>query len=415
MTISTAGMIEAVRTAANMTKTQEEQDVLNSIANRIEILTAANAGMDFQLNSIRAALNIPINISVQAGVIAETTRLNEEVLSLRSQLSESVALANKLRRTAKEHQEENQLLRTELADQEKQPPFMYGIADPDGKAYFDEFCVSADRGLVEDAVNNLNHDREDGDELNYSAVALYRAPPLTSAEREELQRYRAAIDKPIGEINHDNGSVTWFIDVPAGALVYSPPPLPVVPEGLHPDTAKLVVDFATALAEKLHKAELKYSYDADWKRDGWPSQCQSHFHQHIAKGDPRDVAAYCAFMWYHGWKTESQALPVVPDEVTEFTKPNSSYEWRKGYNACIAAFQSGNPVWSGIDWAKGCNPTPALEGWALVPVTANSEMMAAAIACGVTRGTDGALYVKYDDIYAAMIAAVPQLRKDGDV
>lgn len=88
MTISTAGMIEAVRTAAGMTKTQEERDCLNSIANRIEILTTANAGMDLELSSIRAALNIPINTSVQAGVIAEISRLNDDVLSLRSELSE---------------------------------------------------------------------------------------------------------------------------------------------------------------------------------------------------------------------------------------------------------------------------------------------------------------------------------------
>lgn len=53
-------------------------------------------------------------------------------------------------------------------------PFMYGIADPDGNAYIDEFCVSEDLGLVEDAVNELNYDREEGDELNYSVVALYR-------------------------------------------------------------------------------------------------------------------------------------------------------------------------------------------------------------------------------------------------
>ncbi|UFT92850.1 hypothetical protein [Pectobacterium carotovorum] len=97
MTISTAGMIKAVRTAAGMTKTQEEKDCLNSLANRIEILTTANAGMDLELKSIRAALNIPVNTSVQAGVIAETSRLNDEVLSLRSELSESVAQANKLR------------------------------------------------------------------------------------------------------------------------------------------------------------------------------------------------------------------------------------------------------------------------------------------------------------------------------
>ncbi|HHJ2687913.1 TPA: hypothetical protein ACQIUU_003938 [Escherichia coli] len=95
--------------------------------------------------------------------------------------------------------------------------------------------------------------------------------------------------------------------------LYAAPPAPVVPAELHPDTLKLVTDFSSALAEKLYKAQLKYGYDADWKQDGWPSQCQADFQQHIAKGDPRDVAAYCAFMWYHGWKTEPAPVSL-PDE-----------------------------------------------------------------------------------------------------
>lgn len=103
-------------------------------------------------------------------------------------------------------------------------------------------------------------------------------------------------------------------DVVPGPL-YAAPPAPVMPGELHPDTQNLVADFCAALAEKLYKAQLKYGYDADWKQDGWPSQCQAHFHQHIAKGDPRDVAAYCAFMWYHGWKTEAAkpATMALPD------------------------------------------------------------------------------------------------------
>lgn len=96
--------------------------------------------------------------------------------------------------------------------------------------------------------------------------------------------------------------------------LHAAPPAPVMPGELHPDTQKLVADFCTALAEKLYKAQLKYGYDADWKQDGWPSQCQAHFHQHIAKGDPRDVAAYCAFMWYHGWKTKPAPV-AVPDDI----------------------------------------------------------------------------------------------------
>lgn len=78
----------------------------------------------------------------------------------------------------------------------------------------------------------------------------------------------------------------------------------VVPDGLHPDTADLVARFATALAEKLHKAEKKYGYDNGWKEDeSWRDECAEKLLDHVVKGDPRDVAAYCAFMWHHGWKT----------------------------------------------------------------------------------------------------------------
>lgn len=90
---------------------------------------------------------------------------------------------------------------------------------------------------------------------------------------------------------------------------------PVIPSELHQDTQGLMIDFCTALAEKLYKAQLKYGYDANWKQDGWASQCQAHFHQHIAKGDPRDVAAYCAFMWWHGWSTKP-AEALGPRTVT---------------------------------------------------------------------------------------------------
>lgn len=116
----------------------------------------------------------------------------------------------------------------------------------------------------------------------------------------------------------------WPID--NGVIeVYSVPPVSVMPAELHPDTQNLVADFCTALAEKLYKAQLKYGYDADWKQDGWATQCQSHFHQHIAKGDPRDVAAYCAFMWYHGWKTESVSVPVVPDDYQHLKNVQELY------------------------------------------------------------------------------------------
>lgn len=133
-------------------------------------------------------------------------------------------------------------------------------------------------------------------------------------------------------------------------------PAPVMPADLHPDTQNLAANFCTALAEKLYGAQLKYGYDADWKQDGWHTQCLAHFHQHIAKGDPRDVAAYCAFMWYHGWKTESVSGPVVPEEITSASAPEifeiaaeaerlglrGSYaSYAVGWNACRAAMLNG--------------------------------------------------------------------------
>ncbi len=76
-----------------------------------------------------------------------------------------------------------------------------------------------------------------------------------------------------------------------------------MPEGLHPDTADLVQRFAAALAEKLRAAEVKYGYSNFWKDDDWQDECRAKLLHHLAKGDPRDVANYCAFMWHHGWPT----------------------------------------------------------------------------------------------------------------
>ncbi|MEH3580950.1 hypothetical protein POW01_18105 [Enterobacter cloacae] len=134
---------------------------------------------------------------------------------------------------------------------------------------------------------------------------------------EELELARIALAsleaEPVSVIKIDHES-SLIKHVKKVVSETNAPTAPVVPAELHPDTQELVTDFCTALAEKLYKAQLKYGYDADWKQDGWPTQCQAHFHQHIAKGDPRDVAAYCAFMWYHGWKTESEPAPVsVPN------------------------------------------------------------------------------------------------------
>lgn len=124
-----------------------------------------------------------------------------------------------------------------------------------------------------------------------------------------------------------------------------------MPVDLHPDTKKLVADFSTVLAEKLYKAQLKYGHSDNWSFANWEIECQTAFHEHIAKGDPRDVAAYCAFMWFHGWKTEpSKAIPAaLPGEVDAsddmFRKLNAreSVIAARWWNACRDAMLKSEP------------------------------------------------------------------------
>ena len=69
-----------------------------------------------------------------------------------------------------------------------------------------------------------------------------------------------------------------------------------------PDPLKdLVERFSKALLAKLKLAQANGR--SGWERDDWEEHCQQGLLRHVDKGDPRDVAAYCAFMWHHGWIT----------------------------------------------------------------------------------------------------------------
>lgn len=94
---------------------------------------------------------------------------------------------------------------------------------------------------------------------------------------------------------------------------------------LHPATADLVNRFSRALAEKLASAEKKYGYSDGWLSSDWMDECRYNLIEHVKKGDPRDVAAYCAFLWHHGEKTGEIAssghlftqLKVAPAQEAE--------------------------------------------------------------------------------------------------
>ena len=92
------------------------------------------------------------------------------------------------------------------------------------------------------------------------------------------------------------------------------PTAPVEASGseLNPATADLVDRFAAELKSKLAKAEAKYGYAADWLKTDWQDELNESLAEHIQKGDPRDVAAYCAFAWHHGWSTSDVAGHIAP-------------------------------------------------------------------------------------------------------
>lgn len=87
-----------------------------------------------------------------------------------------------------------------------------------------------------------------------------------------------------------------------------------LPGAMEDQTLAQIGKFAVKLAWKLHAAELKYGYGLEWMEDGWRLQCQKDLLEHVKKGDPLDVAAYCMFADYHGWSSNVQ-LPGVDPKI----------------------------------------------------------------------------------------------------
>ena len=84
------------------------------------------------------------------------------------------------------------------------------------------------------------------------------------------------------------------------------------PLDLHPATSELVTNFSDALRDKLYAAQEKYGYSDGWLQSDWMDECRAKLLEHVAKGDPRDVAAYCAFLWHHNAST---AIPAAANHA----------------------------------------------------------------------------------------------------
>lgn len=118
---------------------------------------------------------------------------------------------------------------------------------------------------------------------------------------------------------YDQAEANRLVDAANAALrsrdckIYSAGVVPLTicaPDNLSEGVQKQMQSFATALASKMFMAEVKFraehghDFDVDeWREAHWKDQCLAGFKEHLAKGDPIDIAAYCLFMHYHGWST----------------------------------------------------------------------------------------------------------------
>lgn len=177
------------------------------------------------------------------------------------------------------------------------------------------------------------------------ALELVQACGCTASEAHQLVDY--VFNRPDGDINQEVGGVmvtlaalclangfdmrsagylelarVWTkIDVIREKQASKPKhsPLPAAPQPADSAPADLLADlvarFSKALLAKLRLAQANGR--SGWDRNDWEKQCQEGLLRHLEKGDPRDVAAYCAFMWHHGWITIAPASPSVPAVVRE--------------------------------------------------------------------------------------------------
>lgn len=91
----------------------------------------------------------------------------------------------------------------------------------------------------------------------------------------------------------------------------------------------LVAGFAQALLEKLDKTGIDRENAHAWMEDGWADTLRRALREHVEKGDPRDVAAYSAFAWHHGWSLAASDA----DRKREFFRKLQDSETARDHHA----------------------------------------------------------------------------------
>ncbi|MCA8461309.1 hypothetical protein LGN14_16075 [Burkholderia multivorans] len=220
--------------------------------------------------------------------------------------------------------------------------------------------------VIEKALYCLKHGEVESVEnwlalLNERLTDKSRADALTDLQREAIKFAAGWFDQSVLPDTPYSGYADALRELLAASPVEQPAAAPIheptIPDELHPDTAKLVRRFARALANKLLAAQRKYGYSDNWMRDGWADECRAELMRHIQKGDPRDVAAYCAFLWHHNEST----APAPVDERAAFESLKGAWQSMPPFDVFCAGWQAGR--------AASANETGAPIGWAWISPT----------------------------------------------
>lgn len=163
--------------------------------------------------------------------------------------------------------------------------------------------------------------------------------------------------------------------LPSGKIICSPdvyealgkflmrgvrPAVPVEERTPIDEVDTLIGQFARALKEKLIRSEAKYGWNNGWMKMDWQDDLRRDLRLHVEKGDPLDVAAYCAFAWHHGWSTASKPVPERTSELEQLMG------WMRGYirnNSAAPSWGTNNGIpWVGIKVADLAQLLDHIEG-----------------------------------------------------
>lgn len=249
-------------------------------------------------------------------------RLREEIIadSFEAGQIRSGALAERLIRERGDAADAiASLLEQVERERERADKFMWQVRDTCARAEAAQSRVSVLEGALrpfkEIAEVALSEAPADADYLSVFIDSEGKSHRVTL---DHLRGVIAALDHSL-PVNAGSTSSDGVCELCGGDCAAANPPVTNCPQKDGDPLADLVTRFSAALLAKLQAARAKYGYDENWRNPGWQDHCQKALIEHLAKGDPRDVAAYCAFMWHHGWSTLSPDTARADREATSLS------------------------------------------------------------------------------------------------